>query len=166
MPSPDEDTPAVVALRKSLEADRRQLAELTSRIARQDAELAALLSASSADVAADTPKSAGARGAFSPTKKRKYEEMDSPPAKLKTDTSQSDDPIVQVMTDPMLLGTPRLAISERHRAGPFGGGLQHVEAYGHWPQVGSSLEGARLERVAGYHAFTHRCRSTGLDHLS
>jgi hypothetical protein len=31
--------------------------------------------------------------------------MDSPPVKLKTDTSQSDDPMAQTMSDPMLLGT-------------------------------------------------------------
>ena len=90
MPSPHEDTPAVVALRKILEADRIQLAELRSRIARQEVELAALLSASSADAAAYAHKINGAGGAFtSPTKKRKHEEMDSPPDELKTDTGQS-----------------------------------------------------------------------------
>lgn len=41
-----KDTPAINALCKSLETDRRQLTELTERIARQEAaELAALLSA-------------------------------------------------------------------------------------------------------------------------
>ena len=155
MPSTDKDTPAVVSLRKSLEADRIQLAELTSRIARQEAELAALLSASSADAAADAPKTNGAvHFTCSPTKKRKHEEMDSPPVKLKTDASQSNDPIVQVMSDPMLLGTSVLpffsgtelarsaevsTVWKRTATGPESDRLWKALALSEWPDMMKSL---------------------------
>ena len=159
MPSPHEDTPAVVALRKILEADRIQLATLSSRIARQEVELAALLSASSADA----PKTTGACVAFSPTKKRKHEEMDSPPAELKTDTGQSDDPIVQVMADPMLLGTSVLpflngtelarsaevsTVWKRTATGPESDRLWKALALSEWPDMMKSLlDAGALDRT-------------------
>lgn len=96
-----KDTPAIVALRKSLETDRRQLTELIDRITCQEAELAALLSGPSADTC-----TAGVANA-NPTKKRKHEETDTTGAAegdLKMSAAHDDGPITQVMADPMLLG--------------------------------------------------------------
>ena len=147
-----QDTPTIDALRKSLETDRRQLTKLIDRIARQEAELAALLSGPTAD-------DAGAASA-NPTKKRRHEETeaaDATTSKLKMATGSREDPVAQVMADPMLLGSsilPCLSGVELSRSaevstpwkrtvtGPESDRLWKALATKEWPDMVKSLIGA------------------------